>query len=140
MKKTVLDFLRRGIFAAWIGPLVLAVLYLSLGVPSLSASEVAIGIFSLTVLAFLAGGLNALYGIERLPLLVAVLIHGALLYLGYLATYLVNGWLEWGVVPLLVFSVIFAVGYLVIWAVIYAIIRKRTRALNALLEQKQAQE
>jgi len=94
MKNTVLEFLRRGIVAMGIGPLVLAVLYLILrarGVmETLSVDQVCIGIFSLSALAFVAGGINVVYHIERLPLMVAILIHGVVSYFGYLATYLLN--------------------------------------------------
>lgn len=141
MKKFVLGFLRRGLTACGLGPLVLAVLYLILQqkglVQTLSVNEVCIGIFSITVLAFMAGGLNVLYQIERLPLMVAILIHGGVLYLTYLLTFLVNGWLEWGGVPILVFSGIFVVGYLAVWTVIYTIIRKNTAKVNQMLKQKQ---
>ncbi len=141
MKRFVLDFLRRGFFACGFGPMVLAVVYLILQrcgvVETLSVHRVFVGIFSLTVLAFIAGGMNAVYQIERLPLMVAILIHGAVLYLGYLGTYLLNGWLEWGALPILVFSGIFALGYLVIWAIIYCIIKKNTERINAVLKQKQ---
>ena len=58
-------------------------------------------------LAMIAGGLNALYQIERLPLMAAISVHGGVLYLSCLATYLVNDWLEWGPAPILVFSGIF---------------------------------
>ena len=108
MKRFVLDFLRRGFFACGFGPMVLAVVYLILHrcgvVETLGVHQVFVGIFSLTALAFVAGGMNAVYQIERLPLMVAILIHGAVLYLGYLGTYLLNGWLEWGALPILVFS------------------------------------
>mgnify|MGYP003436517511 FL=1 len=73
------------------------------------------------------------YQIERLPLMVAILIHGVVLYFAYLVTYLLNDWLEEGMMPLLVFTVIFVVGYLVIWAIIYAIIKGRTERINVLL-------
>ena len=66
-------------------------------------------------------GLNAIHQVERLPLMVSILIHGGVLYIGYLLTYLVNDWLEWGTTPILVFSGIFVAGYLVIWAIIYAV-------------------
>ena len=56
---------------------------------------------------------------------------------GYLLTYLVNDWLEWGIAPVLVFSGIFAVGYLVIWVVIYCVIKRNTEKINAALRQKQ---
>ena len=137
MKRYILDFLRRGLAAWGFGPVVLAALYLLLPVETLTVREVCLGIFSLSALAFLAGGLNVLYQIERLPLMAAIGIHGCVLYSGYLVTYLVNGWLEWGRASILVFSGIFVVGYLAIWAIIYAIIRKNTARVNAMLEQKQ---
>ena len=122
------------------GPMVLAVLYLLLPVQTLTAQAVSLGIFSLSALAFLAGGLNVLYQIERLPLMAAIGIHGGVLYAGYLATYLLNGWLDWGRLPVLVFTAIFAVGYLAIWAVIYAIMRRSTARVNALLKRRQRSE
>ena len=140
MKKVIKDFFLRGLVTCGFGPLVLAVLYLILGktgvIGTLTPERVSIGIFSLTALAFIAGGMNAVYQIERLPLMAAISIHGAVLYLSYLITYLLNDWLEMGAIPVLVFTGIFVFGYLVIWAVIYFIIRSRTRKLNALLEKK----
>lgn len=141
MKKFILDFLRRGMIACGFGPIVLAVLYLILrhyaAVEMLTVEQVCVGIFSLSALAFIAGGMNAVYQIEQLPLMVAILIHGSALYVSYLGTYLINNWLEWGVTPILVFSGIFAVGYFVIWAVIYSIIKRNTARLNQILKQKQ---
>ena len=141
MKRFVLDFLRRGFFACGFGPMVLAVVYLILQrcgvVETLTVHQVCVGILSLAVLAFVAGGMNAIYPIERLPLMVAILIHGAVLYLSYLGTYLLNGWLVWGALPVLIFTGIFAVGYLVIWVVIYCVIKRNTEKINAALRQKQ---
>ena len=140
MKKHMLDFIRRGLTAWGLGPVILAVLYLILqqkGVlETLSVSQVCIGILSLSALAFIAGGMNALYQIEQLPLMMAILIHGGVLYLSYLATYLVNGWLDWGIAPILVFTGIFVVGYFVIWAIIYWIIKKNTDQINEMMEKK----
>lgn len=141
MKENVLEFLRRGLVASSFGPIVLAVFYLILqrngAVQTLTVNQVCRGIFSLSALAFVAGGMNVIYQIEQLPLMVAILIHGAVLYFSYLVTYLLNGWLEWGVTSILVFSAIFVLGYLAIWAVIYSIIKKRTKRLNEILKNKQ---
>ena len=63
--------------------------------------------------------------------------HGSVLYVSYLGTYLLNDWLAWGTAPLLVFTVIFVVGYLAIWAVICAVIRRNAKKLNQMLEQQQ---
>ena len=141
MKKNVLDFIRRGMIACGFGPIILALVYLTVqahtGMQTLTVHEVCIGIVSLSALAFISGGMNVIYQIERLPLMVAILIHGGVLYVSYLITYLLNGWLKWGMAPILVFSIIFAVGYLIIWAIIYCIIKKNTKKLNENLKQKQ---
>ena len=135
-----MEFIRRGLAASGLGPLVLAVIYLILDrqgmLQKLDAAVVSTGIFSLTALAFVAGGMNVIYQLERLPLMAAVTIHGAVLYTGYLAVYLINGWLEQGSGPILVFSAVFVVGYLLIWALIYAVTRRRTKRLNGLLEKR----
>ena len=141
MKKNIMEFLRRGFSACGLGPMILALLYWIMhqrGVlQTLSVHEVCTGILSLSALAFIAGGMNIVYQIERLPLMTAILIHGCVLYGSYLLTYLVNGWLERSILPILVFSAIFVMGYLVICAIIYAIIRKKTRQLNESLKKKQ---
>ena len=144
MKKYILEFLRRGVAACSFGPIVLAILYLVLQangiLQTLTVNQVCVGIFSLSALAFIAGGMNVVYQIERLPLMVAILIHGVVLYISYLATYLLNDWLEWGVTPILAFSGIFIVGYLAIWAVIYSIIKRNTERINEILKKKQRNE
>ena len=141
MKKFVLEVLRRGMVACGFGPMILVVLYLilkrSIGLETLTVDEVCVGIVSLSMLAFVAGGMNAIYQIERLPLMLAILIHGGVLYISYLGTYLINGWLEWGMAPVLVFTGIFALGYLMIWMVIYFITKKNTNQVNAVLREKQ---
>jgi hypothetical protein len=65
------------------------------------------------------------------------MLHGGVLYATYLVTYLLNNWLADGVIPLLVFSGIFVVGFAVIWAIIYLINRKRIAKINAILKTKQ---
>ena len=134
MKYILKEFCRRGIAACGLGPIALAVIYLVLQyngvVEVLTVHGVCVGIFSLSALAFVAGGMNVVYQIERLPLMVAISIHGGVLYVSYLLTYLVNNWLDQGTGPILVFTGIFAVGYLLIWAVIYSIIKRNTDRIN----------
>lgn len=141
MKKIVLGFLQKGFVACGFGPMVLVILYWILqrqcDLQYLSVNEVCTGIISLSVLAFIAGGMNVIYRIERLPLAFAILIHGSVLYISYLCTYLVNRWLEWGKAPVIVFTAIFVLGYLTIWAIIYWTTQKRTARLNEMLKQKQ---
>jgi len=139
MKKNILEFIRRGIMASGFGPLILVVVYLALQrsgqLQSLSVNQVCTGIVSISALAFIVGSMNIIYRIERLPLMLAILIHGSVLYISYLATYLINGWLELGTTPVIVFTLIFILGYLAIWAGIYFFTKRNTARLNKILEE-----
>ena len=141
MRRLMVEFLRRGLIACGLGPIVLAILYWILQqkglIQTLTVNEVCIGIFSIEALAFIAGGMNVIYQMERLPLMAAVFIHGIVLYSSYLAVYLLNDWMERSILPILVFTGVFVVGYLLIWAVIYFIVRNKTAKLNEILEMKQ---
>ena len=141
MIKYVFEFLRRGLVACGFGPIILAIIYLILQqqnlLDTLTVNQVCLGIFSLTALAFIAGGMNTINQIEKLPLMIAIFIHGSVLYLSYLATYLLNGWLGLGTAPILVFSGIFVFGYVIIWIIIYSVIKRNTDQMNELLKQQQ---
>lgn len=141
MKENILEFVRRGLTACGFGPIILAILYLILHkqgvVDVLTVDQVCTGIFSITALAFIAGGMNFIYQIERLPLTIAILIHGCTLYAVYLSVYLINGWLQSGKGPVLVFTGIFVGFYLIIWAVIYTVTKSKTDKVNERLKMKQ---
>ena len=107
---------------------------------TLAVTEVSMGIFSLFALAFVTGGMNAIYQIERIPVMPAILIHGVVLYVSYLIVYLVNDWLKWGVTPILVFSAVFVVGYMMIWAIIYSVNKKNAERINKQLKQRQQKD
>lgn len=141
MKKIILEFINRGLIACGFGPLVLAVIYLILKhngvIETLTVDQVCMGIFTLTALAFIVGGMNIIYQIERLPLMIAILIHGIVLYISYLVTYLLNDWLKLGFVPILIFSVFFVLGYFAIWIIICFITKRNTEKLNKIIEEQQ---
>ena len=104
---------------------------------TLTVNQVCLGIFSISILAFVVGGMNVVYQMERLPLMAAITIHGGVLYISYLITYLVNDWLQWGTTEILVFSGIFVLCYIIIWLIIYSIIRRNTEEINKVLQEKQ---
>ncbi len=138
MKKFWKEFLLRGLICASGGPLVLAVIYGILGATgaaeAFSPREVCLGIVSITLLAFIAAGMTAIYQMEQLPLPTMILLHGGVLYMAYILTYLLNGWLLSQLKPILVFTGIFIAGYGVIWTVIYNINIAKTKKLNKLLK------
>ena len=141
MKKFWKQFFMRGIVAGGGGPVVLAIIFLCLGlsgmVQTLDVFQVVLGIVSSFVMAFVAAGISAVYQIEKLPLVWATLIQGGVLYIDYLGIYLLNGWLADGIVPFLVFTAIFVVGFAIIWLVVYLSIKYNANKLNQKLNTKQ---
>ena len=140
MKRFWKEFLFRGLICASGGPIVLAIIYGILGasgaVESFSPREVCIGIVSITLMAFIAAGMTAIYQMEQLPLPIMILLHGGALYLVYILTYLINGWLQDSLIPVLVFTGIFVAGYAFIWLIVYCIEKNKTKKINKLLKEK----
>ena len=138
MKKFLKNFLLRGLICAAGGPLVLAVIYGILGVTgtveAIPATQACLGIVTIALLAFIAAGMTAVYQMEQLPLPIMILLHGGALYVAYILTYLINGWLQNSLVPILVFTGIFVVGYALVWLIIYLVEKEKTERLNELLK------
>ncbi|MBQ9978802.1 MAG: DUF3021 domain-containing protein [Clostridia bacterium] len=134
MKKYVFEFLKRGICAMGFGPLVLAavwgILYACGVLEVLTGVQVVFGIVGISLLVFVAAGITVVYQIDKLPLLYAMLIHGVTLYIDYAAIYLVNGWLKEGIMPFIIFTIIFVAGYALIWGIVYLFIRKDIEKIN----------
>lgn len=134
MKKYVSEFFKRGLFAAAGGPVVLAIVYWILGcvgvIEALTPGEVAMGILTVALMAFIASGISVVYSIEKLPLMYAALIHGVVLYADYILIYLLNGWLKSQMVPIAVFTVIFIAGYALIWLIVYHFTKATTDSIN----------
>ena len=140
MKKFWKEFLFRGLICASGGPVVLAIIYGILGatgaVEAFSPREVCMGILTITLLAFTAAGMTAIYQMEQLPLPIMILLHGGALYIAYILTYLLNGWLQRQLIPITIFTGIFAAGYALIWLIIYCVEKAKTDTLNAKLKKQ----
>lgn len=134
MKKHMIEFLKRGLMVAGGGPVILAIVYQILGATgaavSFSPTEVSMGILTVTLMAFIAGGISVVYQIERLPLLAASLIHAAALYADYLLIYLLNDWIPRSLAGIGSFTAIYVAGYACIWLFILASIKLKTDRIN----------
>ena len=104
----------------------------------LPVTDVCLGIFSLSALAFIAGGIGVVYKIEKLPLVAATFIHALTLYADYIVIYLMNGWLGREILPLVIFTVCFVVGFAAIWLAVYFLTKKSTERMNLRLAQENA--
>lgn len=134
------EFGLRGLIAMGFGPLVLAIVYSILGlvgvVESIGVYEMPLGIVTITALAFLCGGITVVYQIESLAISKAITLHGVVLYIAYAVVYLTNDWLEEGMIPFLIFTAIFVVGYALVWVAIYFITNNHAKKLNSKLKNR----
>ena len=101
---------------------------------TLSVPDVLLGVCSMALMAFIAGGVSVVYQIENLPKAFAGLIQMAALYVDYLGFYLLNGWITpehiW------MYTLIFLAGFAVIWLGIYIPIRLKVKKMNRILSEK----
>ncbi len=128
------QFMLRGLIAMGFGPIVLCIIYLILGLTgtaeSVSVYDIALGVITITALAFMAGGITTVYQIEEISLPKAIGAHAVILYICYAVVYFTNGWLADGVIPFVAFTAIFFVGFAVIWTIIYFITKRGTDRVN----------
>lgn len=140
MKKHVIDFMHRGLVASVGGPVILAIIYLCIQgggeAMTLTVNEVALGILTSALMAFVAAGISVVYQIEKLPLMWASFIQAIVLYLDYLLIYLLNGWLKSDPKVILIFTICFVAGYIVIWTMIYFMsIRPSINKINRKIQE-----
>lgn len=140
MKKFIPEFLKRGFMAAGGGPLILAIIYYIVGKTGEAEffcyQEVSTGIISITIMAFIAGGMTAIYQNEKLPVSLSALIHAGVLYLDYLFMYLLNDWIPRNPTAIGIFTAVFAAGFVLVWLIIYLTTKNQTKDLNKLHSEK----
>ena len=126
--------------AAGGGPLIMVIVYSCLRaagvVQMVSVSEMTLGVISSLVLAFIAGGISVIWRIEKLPLMWASFLHASILFLDYILIYLLNGWMPFEALPILIFTGCFVAGYFLIWCCVYYGIRMSVRKMNTKLSQQ----
>ena len=140
MKEFVKNFCKRGLVAFGFGPVIMAIVYISLELAGVEGTlgfiELSKQILIVSVMAFVAAGISAIYNVERLALPLAIFIHAAVLYTDYIFVYLINGWIKNSLMPLIIFTVIFIVGFALVWIIIYAVDKNAARKLNERLNKR----
>ena len=138
MNRYVNTFLHRGMLFGGFGPIVMGIVYyvLEQTVPkfSLSGSQVLLAVVSTYVLAFLQAGSSVFHQIESWSLPRSLLCHFSVLYVSYVSCYLVNTWIPFEPIVLLIFTAFFAVGYVLICLIVYFAAKTVSRQLNQKLK------
>lgn len=142
MNKYVKSYLQRGLAFAGFGPITLGIVYmaLELTIPTftLSGIEVLVAIISTYGIAFVHAGSSVFNQIEEWPLAKSLAFHFGSLYLVYLIAYLVNTWIPFDFIVVLIFTLIFVLVYFLVWIIVYLSIRSVVRKLNERVSESAA--
>ena len=137
MKKMMKEFIFRGLIAAGFGPIVYGIVIFIIETCSVNAmqdgSMILKAILSTYMMAFICAGASVIWQNERLGLGYSALIHGTVIYISYLITYLLNGWLDHDKIGQ--FSFIFISGYIIIWLIIFITEKLKAKKLNQQLNK-----
>ena len=137
MKKMMKEFIFRGLIAAGFGPIVYGIVIFIIetcGVNAMQDSGMILkAILSTYMMAFICTGASVIWQNERLGLGYSALIHGTVIYISYLITYLLNGWLDHDKIGQ--FSIIFVSGYILIWLIIFITEKLKAKKLNQQLNK-----
>ncbi|MEE1075919.1 MAG: DUF3021 domain-containing protein [Acutalibacteraceae bacterium] len=133
MKKFWLEFIKRGTLFAWAGPTIVCIVWACLKVAGviemLDVNTVVLGVMSSMLMAFVVAGISVIHQMEQIPKGMAALIQMSVIYIDYLAIYLINGWMPLKAVGF--FTVGFLACFAIIWGIIYLTVRKSVNKLNS---------
>ncbi len=119
------------------GPVMAGVVYwsISLTLPdfTLTGGQVLLAVVSTYILAFVQAGASVFNQIEEWPLAKVLACHFGLLYITYVGCYLINSWIPFKPMVIVVFTAIFAVSYAVIWLAVFACVKAVSKRCNAQL-------
>lgn len=134
MKDFIKNFIKSGLKAAGFGPLILVIFYytysFTINFHTISIQNVNKNILSSLLLAFIAGGISAVFKVEKISLGLATMIDAIVIYVDYLLFYVFNNWIELQIIPFLVFTALYIIGYLIIWLCIYHQVKIQVKQLN----------
>ncbi len=135
MKQYVKSFFHRGVMFGGMGPVIMGIVYTILDASiadfSLGGAEVLIAILSTYVIAFVQAGASVFNQIEHWPVAKSLFCHFGLIYLAYLGSYLVNTWIPFEPMAVVIFTAVFVAVYFAIWLTVFLIVKASEKKLNA---------
>ena len=134
MKEYIKVFLLRGMIFGGFGPIIAAIIYLILSLTvdnfSLSGNEAFLGIISTYLLAFIQAGASIFNQIEKWSIGKSLLVHLSVIYVAYVGCYLLNSWIPFEWIAILIFSAIFIAVYLSVWLTVFLFVKNTSKKLN----------
>lgn len=137
MNKHLKNFLHRGLIFGGLGPIILGIIFLCIDLGgtdlNLGGGDVLLAIVSTYLIAFVQAGASVFNQIEEWPITKSLLCHFSSLFAVYSFAYIVNAWIPFEPLVLLIFCLIFALIYFTVWITVYLCVRAHTKRLNSRL-------
>lgn len=137
MNRYLKEFLFRGLAFSGFGPIILGIIYMILSIAlddfSLSGKEVFVAIISTYLLAFIQAGASIFNQIEHWSTAKSTFFHFSCLYVAYSLLYILNYWIPFEPIVLLIFTASFIALYFLIWITVYLTVKTVSKKLNAKL-------
>ncbi len=134
MNEYLKNFLHRGLIFGGFGPIVAGIVFGILNIfiedLGLSGGDILLAIVSTYLLAFIQAGATVFNQIEHWPITKSLLCHFTLLFAAYSACYMINSWIPFEPMVILIFCLIFIVTYFIVWFTVFFAIKYYTRRLN----------
>lgn len=139
MKKYLKEFLRRGLIFGGFGPIVVGIVFAILGWAledfHIEGWQILLAIVSTYLLAFVHAGASVFNQIEHWSIGKSLAFHFISIYLAYSITYVVNSWIPFEPMVLVIFTAVFVVTYAIIWLSVFLAVRATEKKLNKSLRK-----
>lgn len=134
MNKHVKEFLLRGMAFGGFGPIIAGIVFFIISLCDnsfqISGGQILLAIVSTYVLAFVQAGASVFNQIESWPIAKSLLIHLLTIYVAYIGCYLINSWIPFDWIVILIFTIVFVVTYLLIWLIVYLVVKNTSKRFN----------
>jgi len=138
MNKYFKEFLHRGMVFGGFGPIITGIVFyiISLSVEdfSMGGGQILLAIVSTYLLAFIHAGASVFNQIDHWPIAKSLAVHFATLYFIYIICYVLNSWIPFEPMVIVIFTAVFAIGYFVIWFIVYFSVKASAKRLNSNLK------
>lgn len=136
MNKNLKEFFHRGLMFGGFGPIVVGIVMFCISFTEsveLSGLDVLLAILSTYIMAFVQAGTTVFHQIEEWSPMKSALLQMVCLYAVYVGSYLLNSWIPFNWLVIIIFTVAFIVAYFIIWFIVFIIVRTTTKKLNSRL-------
>lgn len=140
MNKYVKEFCKRGLIFSGLGPIVLGIVLMCINFSGtkleLEGWQIFVGILTTYIIAFVHAGSSVFEQIEEWSTFKSLFWHLLSIYVVYLGGYLLNRWIPYNWLVVLIFSVCVIGGFLIIWLICFLASNKTKNKLNSKITTK----